>query len=826
MSGSGVDHRPVGNDRMVSRIREALQQEGEDIRISRTVLSAAVDELLKTHDTELALAQANADRTHLQAELEKYRHAEQLLSRDLRAAERVINGVIRGDFSSRLLVKPWRANAGMSSLTATNDLLHDQVEGAALIEKSEVLSDSVNGFAPGMASRAQIIESSGGGDSTLAMGAPLEVSNLKVTINNMVGSLEGFARQLRGVARDVGVNGRLDRRAEVIGFYGVWREIIEEVNGMAENLTTQVRGFGEVTEAATCGDFSELITINASGEMNDLKRRINAMISSLQESIQRNSAAREAAESANRSKSEFLANMSHEIRTPMNGIIGMAEIALETEGLHSTTREALNLVHSLGNNLLATIDDVLDISKIEANRMVIEKVPFSLGSMVFNTLKSLAVEASKKRVDLLYEVDSSVPDYVTGDPNRLRQVILNLVGNAVKFTERGKIQVIVKMAQHEKFSDDQCVVEFSVVDTGVGIEMDNLELIFDKFQQADGSVTRKFGGSGLGLTISKRLVNLMGGDIRVKSAIGLGSSFSFTCALMLEKTTGLVVEQLAPYKDYTVLYIRSGSQSDQNIHQLLNKLGIRHLVYSQHELLEAAMQSLDQDHNQVGAIIVETVETAFELRAHKAFSSVPLVLFSPVPSLPLTVSLKSAFDLGITSYVAVPCREEKLANSLLSALQNQPKRITPKRSSPLAILLAEDNEINQRVALKALTKCTDDVTVVTDGLEAFKNFQERAFDLVIMDVQMPVMGGLESTSRIRQYEKANSLSHTPIIALTAHAMAGDCKKCLDAGMDDYLSKPLNQERLVDTILRYTSKHPRPGDSSETSTVETSPATDI
>ncbi|KAB8076976.1 hypothetical protein BDV29DRAFT_169156 [Aspergillus leporis] len=821
MSTGGVHLGPVTNDSIVSRLRESLKQEGEDIPISRTVLSAALDELLKRNDAKLALIQADADRSHLLAELGRYKHAEQLLSRDLREAERVINGVTRGDFSSRLLVQPRKANVGVSDLTVNNDLLEDQLKGASLEQKFEDLTDGVNYLAQSMASKAQVVEFSGSGDSMLAIGAPLEIYNLKITINNMVGSLERFATQLRDVARDVGRNGRLDKRAEVIGLYGLWKEIIEEVNSMAENLTTQVRGFGEVTEAATCGDFSELITISASGEMDELKRRINAMISSLQESIQRNSAAREAAESANRSKSEFLANMSHEIRTPMNGIIGMAEIALETEGLQSTTREALSLVHNLGNNLLATIDDVLDISKIEAGRMAIECVPFSLGSAIFSTLKSLAVEASKRMVEFVYEVDSSVPDCVVGDPSRLRQVILNLVGNAVKFTERGKIHILVKRAQLQGSSDDECIVEFSVVDTGVGIEGCNLELIFDKFQQADGSVTRRFGGTGLGLTISKKLVNLMGGDIWVKSALGMGSSFSFTCTLMLEKTTIAVVEQLAPYRDYAVLHIRSGPQNDQTIHQLLNKLGVRLLVASQLEIPRVAVQSLDTNQGQVGAIIVETVEAAFELRAHKTFSSVPLILFSPVPSMALTVSLKSAFDLGITSYVTAPCCEANLGNSLLSALRNQPRRSTTRRSSSLAILLAEDNEINQRVALKALKKCTSDITVVADGLEAFKEFQKREFDLIIMDVQMPVMGGLESTCKIRQYEKAKNLLHTPIIALTAHAMAGDREKCLDAGMDDYLSKPLNQERLVDAILRCASRNPRPQKSSVTSTVEAS-----
>ncbi|KAF7585260.1 histidine kinase osmosensor [Aspergillus hancockii] len=797
MLGSEVGFEVAVSENILSHIYAALQQEGERIDISRPILSATLGELEAARDMKKALAQAKADRAYLQCELKRYNHADQLLKNDLREAEKVINEVTGGDFSSRLLVQHSKANV---------DISDGHLQGFSLEGSQENLTESVNYLAQNMASKIHICDFPRSHDEPYQVGALRETYNLKRTIDNMINSLERFANELKEVARDVGVNGRLDKRAETVGSCGIWKEIIADVNGMAENLACQVRSFGEITEAATCGDFSELITISASGEMDGLKRRINAMIASLQKSFQRNTAAREAAEAANRGKSEFLANMSHEIRTPMNGIIGMTQLALENDGLQPSTREALELVHSLSNNLLAIIDDVLDISKIEASHLVIESIPFNIGSIIFSTLKPLAVEASKKMIDIVYEADGSVPDHLVGDSHRLCQVLLNLIGNAVKFTECGKILIRVRKYQHQSRSSNECVVEFSISDTGIGIEEKKLELIFDKFQQADGSVTRNFGGTGLGLTISKRLVNLMGGEMWVESAVGVGSTFSFTCTLKLESTPVTVLEQMASHKDRSVLHVKTGLQIDGSIPQVLNSLGVRLIVVDQNEIHQFAAQSRDQIQSPVAAIIVETIGTAFELRFHKAFSSVPVILLNTSPTVPLSVSLKSAFDLGITSYVTVPCCIPSLGNSLLPALQNQPRRSTSGGAGPLAILLAEDNDVNQRVALRALRRCTKDVTVVADGLQAFREFQKRKFDVIIMDIQMPVMGGFESTFKIRQWEKAHNSSRTPIVALTAHALAGDREKCLEAGMDEYLSKPLNQERLERTILQCAARN--------------------
>jgi HAMP domain-containing protein len=312
-----------------------------------------------------------------------------------------------------------------------------------------------------------------------------EIAELKNTINTMVDQLSSFASEVTRVAKEVGTEGKLGVQAEVEDIEGLWKDITSNVNTMASNLTTQVRAFAQISNAATENDFSRLITVEASGEMDSLKTKINQMVSSLREAIQKNRQAREAAELANRSKSEFLANMSHEIRTPMNGIIGMTSLTLETE-LTRQQRENLMIVSSLANSLLSIIDDILDISKIEAGRMTLESIPFSLRSSLFSVLKTLAVKANQKKLDLIYNIENDTPDYLIGDPLRLRQVITNLIGNAVKFTTQGEVALETRVA---RVHNDNVVVELCVKDTGIGIQQDKLNVIFDTFCQADGSTT-------------------------------------------------------------------------------------------------------------------------------------------------------------------------------------------------------------------------------------------------------------------------------------------------------------------------------------------------
>ncbi|CEJ02687.1 Putative Histidine kinase [Rhizopus microsporus] len=605
-----------------------------------------------------------------------------------------------------------------------------------------------------------------------------EIAELKTTINTMVDQLSSFASEVKRVCMEVGTEGKLGVQAQVEDIQGLWRDITSNVNIMASNLTTQVRAFAQISAAATENDFSRLITVEASGEMDSLKTKINQMVNSLRDAIQKNRLAREAAELANRSKSEFLANMSHEIRTPMNGIIGMTSLTLETE-LTRQQRENLMIVSSLANSLLSIIDDILDISKIEAGRMTVESIPFSLRAAIFSVLKTLAVKANQKKLDLIYNVDCAIPDQLIGDPLRLRQVITNLIGNAIKFTNKGEVSLEARIVE---LNGDDIVLELCVKDTGIGIQEDKLNVIFDTFCQADGSTTREYGGTGLGLSISKSLVQLMGGELW-RYAMEEEDAF----------------EKIKRFKGRNVLFLDSlGDRKD--VADKIEQLGL--VPYRITDISEAAkIVSKNKQSPIFDTVIVDNMAYAEKIREAVHLRYTPIILIAPEI---LRLNMKLCIDLGITGYINSSITISDLAYTLLPALESH--ATLPNDSSipmSLDILLAEDNIVNQKLAVRILEKFGHKVEIVSNGKMAVEAFENRKYDLILMDVQMPIMGGFEATQKIREIEHlSGGNSHIPIIALTAHAMIGDREKCLQSGMDEYVTKPLRFPELIAAIKKF------------------------